>query len=160
MLTVYVWDYRGKNEAWGHASMQVDQTYISWWPAMPGQVPSKIHPNIYESHPFRDRAFGEDIVAEDGIPNHSIRLDGLDETAIKDWWQSFGLTRDGAVFEGPLLPWRTLTQNCSTVVARALRIGGGDHYARWLKSWNLVWTPADVLEYARSIQRGLLARRP
>ncbi len=26
MLTVYIWSFRGKSEAWGHASMQVGQT--------------------------------------------------------------------------------------------------------------------------------------
>jgi hypothetical protein len=87
-------------------------------------MPSKIHPDIDESHPFPNRAFGEDIGAERGNPNHSIRLDGLDETAIEDWWRASGLTRDEMMLEGPLLPWRTRTQNCSTVVARALRLGG------------------------------------
>jgi hypothetical protein len=159
MLTVYVWNYRGKNEAWGHASMQVDQTYISWWPETPGQVPSKIHRNVYSSHPFRNRTFSQDVAAEGQPPDHSILLDGLDESAIKDWWQSFGLTRDGVVFQGPLPPWSTLSQNCSNVVVIALRAGGGDKYASWITSWNVVWTPADVLEYARSIQRGLIGRR-
>jgi hypothetical protein len=157
MLTVYVWSYRGKREAWGHASLEVGQTYISWWPAEPGQVPSKLHENIYASHPFRNRTFDEDVAAEGQAPDHVILIDGLDEDAIKDWWQVFGLTRDGTVFEGPLPAWETLGQNCSTVVATALRIGGGDQYAGWWRSWNLVWRPNDVLEYALSIQSGLAA---
>jgi hypothetical protein len=157
MLTVYVWNYRGKNEAWGHASMQVDRTYISWWPEIPGQVPSKIHRNLYASHPFRNRTFNQDVAAERQSPDHSVRIEGLDEAAIKDWWQSFGLTRDGVVLQGPLLPWSTLSQNCSNVVAMALHVGGGAKYASWMKSWNVIWTPADVLNYARSIQRGSLA---
>jgi hypothetical protein len=155
MITVYVWQYRGKNEAWGHASAQVDRTYISWWPEQPGQVPSKIHPNIYASHPYRNRTLAQDTAAEEQAPDHTVQIDGLNETAIKDWWQSFGLTRDGVEYQGPLPPWKTLSQNCSTVVATALRVGGGDKYATWWKSWNVVWTPADTLAYAQSIQTGL-----
>ena len=79
MLIVYVWTYRGKNEAWGHASMQVDQTYISWWPETPGQVPSNFHPNIYTSHPSRNRTLRKDIAAEEGQnPDRAIQIEGLD----------------------------------------------------------------------------------
>jgi hypothetical protein len=154
MLTVYIWSFRGKAEAWGHTSMQVDQTYISWWPAKPGQVPSKIH-NVYVSHPIRNRTYIADVTAERQSPDWVIPLDGLDEKAIKDWWQLFGLTRDGVLYQGPLPPWDTLWQNCSNVVATALRVGGGDKFASWYRSWNLVWTPSDVLQYAQSIQQGL-----
>jgi hypothetical protein len=159
MVTVNIWSFRGKSDAWGHASMQVDQTYISWWPERPGQVPSKIHRNVYASHPFRDRRFAEDVAAERQQPDHVVRIDGLDEHAIKDWWQSFGLTRDGVLYQGPLLSWDTLKRNCSSVVATGLRAGGGDRYASWNTSWNVVWTPADVLQYALSIVRGLQAAR-
>src|SRR5262245_11546807 len=105
MITVYIWTFRGKNVAWGHASMQVGATYISWWPEKPGQVPSKIHPQVYASHPFRNRTFLEDVRAEQQMPDHTIQIDGLDENAIKDWWQNFGLTRDGVLYEGPLQSW-------------------------------------------------------
>lgn len=159
MLTVYIWSFRGKTEAWGHASMQVDQTYVSWWPEKPGQVPSKIHSNIYSSHPFRNRSYSADVSAEGYPPDHVIRIDGLDEKSIKDWWQSFGLSRDGLLYQGPLQSWDTLNCNCSNVVATALRIGGGDKFASWSKSWNLVWSPADVLQYAQSIQLGLMSQR-
>ena len=85
MLRVFVWSYRGKNEAWGHAAMQVDQTYISWWPQKPGQVPSGIHKNIYASHPFRNRSYMDDVRDENQSPDHVIALEGLDESGIKDW---------------------------------------------------------------------------
>ncbi len=155
MITVYIWSFRGKAEAWGHASMQVDQTYISWWPETPGQVPSKIHPDIYASNPFRNRTFHDDVTAKGHRPDWVVRIKGLDEKAIKDWWQTFGLTRDGVQFQGPLPSWDTLRRNCSTVVATALRVGGGDTFASWVKSWNIVWNPSDVLQYALSIQQGL-----
>jgi hypothetical protein len=47
MVTVYIWPFRGKNIAWGHASMQVDRTYISWWPEEQNRNKSKIHRKIY-----------------------------------------------------------------------------------------------------------------
>ena len=159
MLNVYVWKFRGKTEAWGHASMRIDQTYISWWPEHPGQLPSGIHPNIYASHPIRNRSYAGDVNAEGQAPDHIIRIDGLDEKSIKDWWQSFGLTRDGVLYQGPLLSWDTLKRNCSNVVATGLKMGGGDKFASWSKSWNLVWTPSDLLQYAQSIQQGLSAKR-
>jgi hypothetical protein len=155
MLCVNIWSFRGKSAAWGHASMQIDRTYISWWPERPGLVPSHIHQDIYASNPFRNRTFAEDVKAEKQKPDHQIFIEGLDENRIKDWWQSFGLNRDGVKYQGPLLPWDTLKMNCSTVVSTALRKGGGDTYSSWVKSWNLVWKPSDVLAYALSIQKGL-----
>lgn len=155
MVTVHIWSFRGKNEAWGHAAMQVGQTYMSWWPEQPGQVPSKVHRNIYASHPFRNRTYADDVRDEGQPPDHTIRIDGLDENAIKDWWQSFGLTRDGVLFQGPLQSWQTLKRNCSNVVATGLKKGGGDKYSTWAKSWNLVWTPQDVLRYALSIKQNI-----
>jgi hypothetical protein len=177
MITVYVWDFRGKDDAWGHASMQCDNTYISWWPEGEGRVrsntlyqvqskfPNKYtipaYQNIYSAYPFRHRTKDDDEYAESEIrgkkrpPDHTIRISGLDEKAIKDWWESFGLVRDTRSLIGPLPPWSTLSQNCSTIVATALSKGGGDQYADWVKSWNLVWTPTKVKEYAYSIMLNL-----
>lgn len=160
MISVYIWNFRCKKDAWGHASMLVGRTYISWWPEKPGQVPSKIVRNIYASGPFRNRSFDEDCRDEGQKPDHKINLHGLDESAIKDWWQFFGLTRDGVLYQGPLQAWETLNMNCSTVVAHGLTIGGGRTYSGLLKSWNVVWTPRDVLRYARAIEVGLLENTP
>jgi hypothetical protein len=156
MLSVYVWTARIKSGIWGHASMQVDQTYISWWPEGEGRIRSKIHPSVYAAHPIRNQSFEGDVAGEGGQqPHHVIVLKGLDETAIKDWWQIFGLTRDGTLYEGPLLAWDTLMRNCSNVVATALKAGGGDKFAAWHKSRHVVWTPSDVLAYALAISTGL-----
>jgi hypothetical protein len=85
-------------------------------------------------------------------PDHTLRLEGLDEARILKWWRTYGT---------PGNVWSTLGQNCSTTVGRALMVGGGDDYARgfsgWWHSWNMVWAPSDVLSYARSIERGLRA---
>lgn len=155
MVTVYIWMFRGKDVAWGHASLLVDQTYISWWPEDDGRISSKVSEQIYTVHPIYNRKFVDDVADEGQQPDHRLMISGLDEGKIKDWWQLFGLTRDGVLYEGPLLPWQTLKQNCSTIAARGLSIGGGDRYAGWSKSWRAFWTPNDVLQYATSIQRGL-----
>lgn len=149
MVKVFIWNYRGKEDAWGHASLQVRSHYISWWPSQPGQVPSGIHRNIYSSMPILDRKFSDDIRAEKQMPDHNILISGLDEQSIIEWWIRFGMC---AGFQGPPLPWKTLSLNCSTVVATALKKGGGDKYASWLPSWNIVWKPSDVLQYATSIK--------
>lgn|SRR5262249_415368 len=161
MLTVFVWMFRGKDVAWGHASLLVDQTYMSWWPEGRNRIRSKVSDQVYSVHPIRNRTFLGDVSDEGQQPDHRLVINGLDEKRIKDWWQSFGLTRDGVLYQGPMLSWETLAQNCSTVAARGLSIGGGDRYAAWSKAWNVVWTPNDVLQYALSIQRGLASgRRP
>jgi hypothetical protein len=136
--------------------MLIDHTYISWWPEPTGRVASLLSQRVYEASPFRNRSYKDDVNAEGQGPDHSVRLDGLDERSIRNWWQGLGLVRDGVLIQGPLLPWGTLRRNCANIVAEGLRTGGGDRYANWTKSWNLVWTPADVLAYALSIQRGLL----
>ena len=156
MVTVFIWMFRGKNVAWGHAALLVDQTYMSWWPEGRGRIRSKVSDQLYTVLPIYNRQFADDVDGEDGRqPDHRLLINGLDEVKIKDWWQSFGLTRDGVLYQGPLLPWETLAQNCSTVAARGLSIGGGDRYSGWTRSWKLVWTPNDVLQYTLSIQQGL-----
>jgi hypothetical protein len=159
MLTAFIWEFRGKSVAWGHASLLVDATYVSWWPEGRGRIPSKVSNQVYSVSPIRNRTLAQDIQAEQQQPDHRILLDGLDEMAIKNWWQSFGLTRDGQLYQGPLQPWETLAQNCSTVAARGLSIGGADKLVPWRKAWNFVWTPNDVLRYLQAIQRALLAAR-
>lgn len=178
MIEVYIWNSRLKDGVWGHAAMRVQWTHISWWPTGEGRIPrfakaaqssSKVVQrtvgSIYAAHPIRNQSFEDDQYLE-GIdeqgnfrgpkpPDHTVTLEGLDEEAILDWWQGFGLTRNGTQFAGPLPAWHTTETNCSTVVARGLTIGGGEAYAGWWPSHNVVWTPNDVLRYALAIREGL-----
>jgi hypothetical protein len=158
MITVYIWLFQGKDIAWGHAYMAVQNTYMSWWPEKPGQVPSKVHRNIYASYPIRYRTFNDDVRDERHAPDARVIINGLEEAPILDWWQSFGLAREGVRYAGPPLPWRTLDLNCSTVVATGLKKGGGDKYASWFSSTCLIWTPNAVLRYASAIAEGLAKR--
>ncbi|MBI4581822.1 MAG: hypothetical protein HY718_19150 [Planctomycetes bacterium] len=52
-----------------------------------------------------------------------------------------------------------ISQNCSSVVARGLKIGGGDQYASWYAAHSVIWRPQTVRDYAMSIQSGLASRR-
>ncbi len=154
MVTVHIWSFRGKREAWGHASMHVGQAYISWWPMGAGRDRSKIHSDIYSVHPIMGRNFADDIRDEGIPPNETIRINGLDEGRITTWWERiapWSASRSGP----PSMPWSTLDWNCSKVVAMALKEGGGDKYASWPTTWNVVWTPNDVRDYADSIVRGM-----
>lgn len=155
MITVYVWlpKLHDGHKLIGHASMLVSgHTYISWWPDETA--------GIGNYHPIRNRGYAGDVAGERSGPDHAIILEGLDEPTILDWWAHFGLVSDGQLIEGPLLPYNVLTQNCSTVVARGLREGGGDKYATWWYTTrkNLVWWPAEVRDYALSIRAGLAVK--
>lgn len=162
MVTVYIWNYRGKDVAWGHASLRSTEgapagaIYISWWPQQANRrtkIPRAPGPlaNVYSVPAISGRTFADDVRDERQPPDQTILLKGLDETAIKKWWNN--LLRDASA------RWSTLGQNCSTTVAHALEAGGGDNYAKgmsgWWRSWNTVWRPDDVARYAREIEKGL-----
>ena len=154
MVTVYVWSPRSSNgqKNVGHASALVNpRTYISWWP-------DEAAGPFRDFYPIRNKTFESDVDDEGHAPDHQVRLQGLDEKSILDWWASFGLVRNGQLLQGPMLPYNLTKQNCSTVVATALKRGGGDRYARWFSSWSIVWRPDTILDYALSIEKGLAKR--
>ncbi len=149
-LEVYVWTYRGKNEAWGHASMKLDDgTYISWWPEGETADSIPLVENIYTADAIKNRTFAQDVVGEDGrMPDVTISINGLDENAIAVWWNQFK--------NDPNNKWKTLSQNCSTTVAEALKTGNASTlWWDFWSSWNIVWTPAEVEEFARAINKKL-----
>jgi hypothetical protein len=154
MIKVYVWPFLGKDEAWGHASMHVGTTYISYWPSGNGRVGSKVHQDVYSAHPIVSRTLQDDIDAEGGQRPRPLLINGLDEKRIITWWHQL-FPASGRLIGPPSVPWSSLNWNCSKVVANGLKEGGGDRFASWIKSWNVVWTPNDVREYAESIIRGM-----
>ena len=154
MITVHIWNSNISSGVWGHASMSLEHTYVSWWPSGLHREHNKVISKIYRAGPIRNQTFADDVAGENGLrPDHNIRIQCLDERAIKDWWFRFALLKDGMVFQGPLQDsWETLSKNCSTVVAKGLTTGGGDKLAPKDAS-NLIWTPNNVLRYAQAIQR-------
>jgi hypothetical protein len=154
MVEVIIWSYRGSSVAWGHAALRCGSTYISYWPGEELTC-SKLFPSVCSATPIQGRRYEDDLHDEGMPPGAVVRLDGLDESAITAWWR-----RMVPPVGPPSAPWRTITHNCSTVVAEALRAGGGNRYATWWDSWHTYWTPSDVLSYARSIREGLEAAKP
>ena len=149
MILVNIWLPEGQNV--GHASMLVQSTYVSWWPDT--RVGKKNAASALS--PIRNKSYASDVADEGKTPTNTVTLNGLDEAKILGWWASFGLVQNGQELSGPLPPYVLLTQNCSTVVARGLMIGGGDTYASWWVSRSVVWRPQTALDYARSIETGL-----
>ena len=168
MITVNIWNTtfnRSGLENYGHASMQVANDYVSWWPDRNRQGKNVAGLAVYRAGFIRGRTLLDDIRDERShptvvpIPEKTAAREGLDAAAIVSWWQKFSLSSGGIPLQGPLEAgsfYHTVKKNCSTVVATGLRIGGGDRYSSWLDEWTVgLWTPADVRKYAESIRNGL-----
>lgn len=81
---MYYWGPRLSPFRAGHLSIQLeDGTYISFWP---GEEPSgiafgkKFQATTHET-------YGQDAEAEGGDADDTYQVDGLDEAAIKEWWE-------------------------------------------------------------------------
>jgi len=148
-LTVHIWNYQGKDIAWGHASLTLeDGTHISWWPSEQGRERNKFISEIYTAPANDPQTFLKDVAFEGQKPDHQIRIIGLDEKKIEKWWLEFKKTHQ----------WKTLSQNCSTTAADALKEGGGEGHSSFPKSHNLIWTPNNVKEFANDIKKNLESR--
>lgn len=147
MITVYVW-LPSEHSFTGHASMKIagnlsetelaeirkelpsfssyDEAYISWYPS--------------SMNPFGDgEATNMQYDFAGPQPDFTQELSGLDESAMRTFWYRFK-------YKHPKSNWH-LFSNCATVVAHALRAGGGPFYF----SFNVTWTPRQVKEYAIQI---------
>jgi hypothetical protein len=159
MITVNIWNYRGSDVAWGHASLQISDgnpggdIYISYWPQGANRQPSSVSDRLYCVQAIPDRSFQDDVDAEgqdgDGkLPDHVVHIDGLNEGAMRQFWTD--------ILGDANAQWCTLRNNCSTTVANVLYQGGGDDFAGdWWASHNIVWTPNNVLSYALAILGGI-----
>ena len=139
-VTVYIWEFRGK-EAVGHASMSLsDGTHISWWPQCnEGDKYNKKTGIVKSSKAQVDQTLEDDIAGENGERPKIILVKDLDENAIRSWWTDF---------KGKETMWRLLDQNCFTVVYKALCAGGAlnrlpeDIADVYKKLW--IWYPGAV----------------
>jgi len=147
-VTVYVWTFLGEYSFWGHAALGLhDGTHVSWWP---GNVltTDSLKSIVGDQPAAQNRSYTEDVSAERGnVADKVYRLLTLDEAAIKSWWNTFNTP--SAVYNGT-------TQNCSTVVAKALIAGGcrrllTDREQQNLIDNILVWTPNDVERLASTL---------
>lgn len=117
-----------------------DGTYISWWPRgndadLFNTVEASTVPNLTT-----------DIMNEGRRPDRSINISGLDEAAIRRWWDAFKRNRKNK--------YTFLGQNCSATAAGAIDAGGGAAAANnstWGRPNPPVWSPGAVADYADRI---------
>ena len=76
------------------------------------------------------------------VPSRWVMIDGLNTGDMKAAWDQMR-TKERA-------HWKLFDKNCATAVARILKAGGGDGFARAHKH-QMVWWPTDLLKYARSM---------
>ena len=156
-VTVYVWSFRGINVAWGHAAVEADGTYMSWWPGSPRNPKLPVRDlgqldNAYSAPPVLPRTLEDDKDSErdnpsdDPVPpDYKIQINNLDANAIQVWWSNFQHHHN----------WENLGNNCSKVSYLALVAGGANRVLTPRELANFesiaVWTPNDLLEFAKAI---------
>jgi RHS repeat-associated protein len=107
-VSFYYWSL----SKYGHAALVLDDgTYISFWPSC--YIGAKDPPLWHDVCPARPADYEQDRAEENGKDPNSIKISGLDQQAIKLWWNN-GKGHGG---------W-SLWNNCSDIVSEALRIGG------------------------------------
>ena len=154
VATVFIWNFLGKDVAWGHASIELDDgTYISWWPNHVNRKEMPLLSDIYCSDAYPNRTFQDDVDGEEGHqPDWRVAVGGLDHDKIRTWWAGFKTSHQ----------WCTLSQNCSTTVADAIWAGGasGILTPRETANWEsvVVWVPNDVLSFAQAIDAHLVSK--
>ena len=148
----------------GHVSMQVDDVYMSYWPA--GAAKGKTDIKYGQGHePSFSSSYRVDVRVERKEADTSIRIDGLDEQQMKSHWASFRQKPDH---------YNMRKSNCSTIIAALLELGSGvapnhtpsvrisdyvnNPYLKWtlklrfLGNYIHMWTPNDVRLYALQVK--------
>lgn len=156
-VKVYVW--REQPNETGHVSMEVDGTYMSYWPASAagpkdfkvGQTHEPGFPSSYRADRRLERRNHDDEVA----------IGGLNTARMIESWNDL---------QGNPTRYNMVEHNCSTVVASLLEVGSGippsftprmrvdDHVSNWVMRFLFrlrflsghldMWTPSAVLRYA------------
>jgi RHS repeat-associated protein len=113
-----------KDSKKGHLALLLDDgTYISYWPTcFFGRDPQPL-----KHCPARESDYEKDK-AEEGRDPLFIQIDGLNEQAMKDWWNN---GKGHGDFR--------LRNNCSDIVSQALTVGGMPY-----RKQSLYTTPDDV----------------
>lgn len=122
-----------------------DNSYVSWWPVrgVDFKVPAMIKNVFQKAKTGRVRhTFTDDLVFEEYLPDHVIRLDtsAEQENDMRAAWRAVFLKDGGSTY-------KSLRKNCSTIVSRVLHAGG--FYAKkWAVDCNFAWSPADIRKLA------------
>ncbi len=148
----------------GHVSMQVKDTYISFWPK--GEAGAKGDIKLGEMHDSSaSKSYRTDCRIEGKDADRTIDLNSLDEDKMISYWNQF--IKNSAKYN-------MLKSNCSTVVASLLEEGSGvkahntpsikitdyvnNQFMQWLLKLRFLgghihmWTPNDVETYALQIK--------
>jgi hypothetical protein len=157
-VTVFVWRPRlaQREPSIGHASLAVDQVYISFWPG--GTKHDLLpQPSVVNSISIDKRSEGRN-------PDYvSAPINGLDEKAIqKYWWiRKPGLDHAKQEMKIPLSDstYNIITANCATIVWAAMLAGGlkakypavYSAFALPLKTPSLIEGAAEMLIRPRSL---------
>lgn len=161
-VIVHVWKLRPDNP--GHASLQIGNTYVSYWPSdAAGKGDVKIGQTHDVSFP---RSYATDVRLERKECDERRTLLRLATQQMVEAWEAFRLEPRR---------YNLVAHNCSTVIAALLELGSGlspsfvpgvaidDHASSWaqrlflrvrfLSSAIRMWTPDAVLRYADEIGR-------
>ncbi len=173
--TVYIW--RNTSTDPGHASLELDGAYVSYWPQgedneikdfvknPPGKGAIKDF-NVGSTHkPYFPSSYRHDCKLERRDCDMKIVLNSLDSKVIVDSWDDF---------KNNPKRYNMLDHNCSTVIATLLELGSGippyhtpsikiseyvkDPYKKWylklrfMGNYIKMWTPNNVQKYALQLK--------
>lgn len=167
-VTLYVWRSHDGNP--GHCAMDVDRTYMSYWPARASSAKKAFKLGTTQAaHLSEEYRFDRRVERK---PHDALKvLHGLDEKAMKDAWAKVML-QPGR--------YHMVKHNCSTLIAAVLEVGSGvkppftphikihervhKTYSRlflrilYLGNTITMWTPDQVWSYAETVRQAREAR--
>lgn len=160
-VRLYVW--REQPNETGHVSIEVDGTYMSYWPnSAAGPKDFKVGQTHEPGFPTSHRV---DCRLERRNHDDEVRIGGLNTARMIDSWNDLQCNPTR---------YNMVQHNCSTVVASLLEVGSGippsftprmqvdDHVSNWLMRFLFrlrflsghldMWTPSSVLRYATELR--------
>lgn len=175
IVKVYVWETTATNP--GHASLEFDGQYVSFWPVSENSAVKDTIKNPPGKGNLKDfklgvthnvklsNSYALDMRLERKAADHTILLKGMDVPLMTKQWKAFSVNPQR---------YNMQNSNCSTVVATFLEAGSGVKYSkipkieidqyitdpvmqfayrlRYLGNSIKMWTPRDVHQYAKEIQ--------
>lgn len=134
----------------GHAALLTDKArrpaYVSWWPNGAAGLKESTTTGHYANN------FAADVEAEGGQPT-IIDLPSLNDQAIADWWERVRDNGFATPYSLEVLPksdnYDLYSNNCSTIVFRAMLIGGAAEIVSYPKFDTV--TPVCIMTWAKLI---------
>jgi len=149
----------------GHVAMDVDDTYISWWPDATNLAQTRAC--IISAGEAEKQTFEQDKKAEGAEPDLIISLYSLDRDAIKEQFDKFEKTNYGWVLLGDKTTTRFLGQqkghSCCSMAYALLQAGGADNLTKFTQDWMIkrfMVTPENFVTYLQNIKNNELLYHP